>query len=112
MFMKRETKKPLNEQRRIVAYLDGLPPIGDASRQAKVNALHLPRRFMSGCPALRYGDGSQSASEAPEGVLRDGVVNSSALRASSPKGEDSALGVFCTKALLADIKRLVQKPPL
>jgi hypothetical protein len=27
-----------NEQRRIVAYLDGLPPIGDL-RQAKVNAL-------------------------------------------------------------------------
>jgi hypothetical protein len=29
--MKRETKKPLDEQRRIVAYLDGLP--------AKVSAL-------------------------------------------------------------------------
>ena len=28
----------LDEQRRIVAYLDGLPPIGDL-RQAKVNAL-------------------------------------------------------------------------
>lgn len=27
------------EQRRIAAYLDGLPPIGDAARQAKVNAL-------------------------------------------------------------------------
>jgi hypothetical protein len=27
-----------DEQRRIVAYLDGLPPIGDL-RQAKVNAL-------------------------------------------------------------------------
>ena len=31
VFMKRETKKPLDEQRRIIAYLDGL--------QAKVNAL-------------------------------------------------------------------------
>jgi len=31
--MKRETKKPLDEQRRIVAYLDGL--------QAKVNALRV-----------------------------------------------------------------------
>ena len=29
-----------NEQRRIVAYLDGLPPIGDL-RQAKVNAFPL-----------------------------------------------------------------------
>jgi len=35
--MKQKTRKPLDEQRRIVAYLDGLPPIGD--RQAKVNAL-------------------------------------------------------------------------
>ncbi len=33
VFMKRETKKPLDEQRRIVAYLDGL--------QAKVNALRV-----------------------------------------------------------------------
>ena len=31
VFMKRETEKPLDEQRRIVAYLDGL--------QARVNAL-------------------------------------------------------------------------
>ncbi len=31
-------RNPLDEQRRIVAYLDGLPPIGDL-RQAKVNAL-------------------------------------------------------------------------
>ena len=33
---------PLGEQRRKVAYLDGLPPslyFGDASRQAKINAL-------------------------------------------------------------------------
>lgn len=29
-----------NEQRRIVAYLDGLPPVGDL-RQAKVNAFPL-----------------------------------------------------------------------
>jgi hypothetical protein len=29
---------PLDEQPRVVAYLDGLPPIGDL-RQAKVNAL-------------------------------------------------------------------------
>ena len=28
-----------NEQRRIVTYLDGSPPTGDASQQAKVNAL-------------------------------------------------------------------------
>ena len=38
MFMKRETKKPVDEQRRIVAHLDGLPPFGDL-RQAKVSAL-------------------------------------------------------------------------
>jgi hypothetical protein len=39
--MKLETEKPLDEQRRIVAYLDGLSPslrFGDL-RQAKVNAL-------------------------------------------------------------------------
>ncbi len=36
--MKRETKKPHDEQRRIVAYLDGLYPDGHL-RQAKVNAL-------------------------------------------------------------------------
>jgi hypothetical protein len=32
------TLSSLDKQRRIVAYLDGLPPIGDL-RQAKVNAL-------------------------------------------------------------------------
>jgi hypothetical protein len=47
--MKQETEKPLDEQRRIVAYLDGL--------RAKVNAL---RELQS--PTLHYGDGSQSAS--------------------------------------------------
>lgn len=31
-----------DEQRRIVAYLDGLPPVGD--RQAKVNALREPHK--------------------------------------------------------------------
>ena len=36
--MKQETEKPLDEQRRIVTDLDGLPPYGDL-RQAKVNAL-------------------------------------------------------------------------
>jgi hypothetical protein len=46
----------LFEQRRSVAYLDGLYPEGHL-RQAKVNAL---RELQS--PALRYGDGSQSAS--------------------------------------------------
>ena len=35
-----------------VAYLDGWSPNGDASQQAKVNALHLPRRSLSGCPVL------------------------------------------------------------
>ena len=37
-----------NEQRRIVAYLDGLPPslrFGDL-RQAKVNALREPRKWV------------------------------------------------------------------
>ena len=47
---------------------------------------------------------SQSASGAPEGVLREGIVTSSALRASSPLGEDSSRGVLCAKGLLADIK--------
>jgi hypothetical protein len=41
----------LDERRRIVAYLDGLPPIGDL-RQAKVNAL----------PALSFSGRFQSAS--------------------------------------------------
>ena len=36
--MRRCSVPPLDEQRRIVAYLDGLPPIGDL-RQAKVNAV-------------------------------------------------------------------------
>ena len=36
-------------------------------------------------------------------------MTSSALRASSPKGEDSALGVLDAKGLLADMKWLVQK---
>ena len=36
--MKRETEKPLDKQRRIVAYLDGLYP-GGHLRQAKVNLL-------------------------------------------------------------------------
>jgi hypothetical protein len=36
--MKRETEKTLDEQRRIVAYLHGLPSIGDL-RQATVHAL-------------------------------------------------------------------------
>ena len=36
--MKKFQFSPLDEQRRIVAYLDGLPPIGDL-RQAKVSAL-------------------------------------------------------------------------
>ena len=45
----------LGEQRRIVAYLDGLYPDGHL-RQAKVNAL---RELQS--PPLRYGDGPQSA---------------------------------------------------
>jgi hypothetical protein len=40
---------------------------------------------------------------------RGGVVTSSALRASSPKGEDSALGVVCTKGLRNDIKCSVQR---
>jgi hypothetical protein len=31
-----------DEQQRIVAYLDGLPPIGDASQQAKVHPVHRP----------------------------------------------------------------------
>ena len=38
-----------------------------------------------------------------------GAVTSSALRASSPKGEDSALGVLYAKGLLADMKWLVQR---
>ena len=36
-------------------------------------------------------------------------MTSSALRASSPKGEDSALGILCAKGLLADTKWLVQR---
>ncbi|MCI0555672.1 MAG: hypothetical protein L0287_32400 [Anaerolineae bacterium] len=47
----------LDEQRRIIAYLDGLPPTGDASQQAKVNAL---RELLS-----PKGDASQSASGMP-----------------------------------------------
>jgi hypothetical protein len=35
---------------------------------------------------------------------RGGVVTSSALWASSPKGEDSALGVLCTTVLRTDLK--------
>jgi hypothetical protein len=64
----------------IVAYLDGLPPIGDL-RQAKVNALpalrssgrlQSPPLHFGDCrcfarrsqsPPLRFGDGSQSAGE-------------------------------------------------
>jgi hypothetical protein len=46
----------INRPRRIVAYLDGLPPIGDL-RSTKVNTL---REFSS--PTLRYGDATQSAS--------------------------------------------------
>jgi hypothetical protein len=60
------------EQQRIVAYLDGLPPIGvTRARQAKVDALpalHLSRRSLPGCslgrlqsPPSHFGDGSQSA---------------------------------------------------
>jgi hypothetical protein len=62
--MKRETEKLQDEQGRVVAYLDGLPPIGDL-RQAKVNA---PRELQS--PALRFGDGSQSASGEGLSALR------------------------------------------
>ncbi len=40
---------------------------------------------------------------------RGGVVTSSALRASSPNGEDSALGILCAKGLSADTKWLVQR---
>jgi hypothetical protein len=54
-----------NEQRRIVAYLDGLPPslrFGDL-RQAKVNALR-ELQVKGGeelSPPLHFGDGSRSA---------------------------------------------------
>ena len=44
--MKQETEKPLDEQRRIVTDLDGLPPYRDL-RQAKVNAL--PALRLSRC---------------------------------------------------------------
>jgi hypothetical protein len=61
---------PLDAQRRIVTYLDGLPPFRDL-RQAKVNAV---REFHKGVML-------QSTSGAPnpyrvlcEGVLREGVV--------------------------------------
>jgi hypothetical protein len=40
--MREKKTQKIDEQRRIVAYLDGLPPslrFGGASRQAKVNAL-------------------------------------------------------------------------
>jgi hypothetical protein len=40
---------------------------------------------------------------------RGGIVTSSALRASSPKGEDSAARVPCAKGLLAAIKWQVQR---
>jgi len=46
----------LGEQRRIVAYLDALPPIGDL-RQAKVNVL-----WELQSPSFHFGDASQSAS--------------------------------------------------
>ncbi len=55
----------LNEQRHIVAYLDGLPPslcFGDL-RQTKVNAL----------PAHALGQ-LQVKGGAPKGVLREGVA--------------------------------------
>jgi hypothetical protein len=57
--------KSNDEQRRIVAYLDGLPPslrFGDL-RQAKVNALR-GLQVKSGeelSPPVHFGDGSQSA---------------------------------------------------
>jgi len=54
-----------NEQRRIVAYLIGLPPIGDL-RQAKVNALP--------APALS-GRGLQSASGEELSALMPSVLD-------------------------------------
>ena len=37
----------------VIRLLDGLYPSGQLrNRQAKVNALHLPRRSLSGCPSL------------------------------------------------------------
>jgi hypothetical protein len=55
--MRKYSVSPLDEQRRIVAYLDGLPPIGDL-RQEKVNAL--PAHAFGRLQSLR--DATQSAS--------------------------------------------------
>jgi hypothetical protein len=71
VFMKRETKKSVGEQRHIVANLDGL--------QAKVKAC---------------GSGGRDASSRDPVRGRGGVVTSSVRWTSSPKGEDSALRVF------------------
>jgi hypothetical protein len=43
---------------------------------------------------------------------RGGIVTSSALRASSPKGEDSSPGGLCEKRLLTDINGKCKEPPL
>jgi hypothetical protein len=58
------------EQQCIFAYLDGLPPIGDASQQATVNALRAQcssERLQF--PSLRYGDASQSHGDATQSIL-------------------------------------------
>ena len=60
--MTQETEKSLNEQRRIVAYLDGFPLSRDL-RQARLASL---REFQSQTqeklsPSLRFGDASRDA---------------------------------------------------
>jgi hypothetical protein len=64
--MKQETKKPLDEQRCIVAYRDGLYPDGHL-RQAKVSEL---RELQS-----PEGDASQSASGEELSTLMASVLD-------------------------------------
>jgi len=67
---------PLDEQRRIVAHLDGLPPslrFGD--RQAKVNAFPLAaKRLGDDVREPHKGVILQVKGGAPKGVLREGVA--------------------------------------
>lgn len=56
MFMKPETVKVYDEQRSIVAYLDGLPPslrFGDAAQSALISSI-LHNVFKGKCKEMKF----------------------------------------------------------